>query len=57
MFYKLGDKVVLKDMDYFVEYNNKEFEIIEVWEGYCYRVTADGFDPVWVTDRNFVKGE
>lgn len=57
MFYKLGDTVVLKNMDYFTEYNGKEFEIIEVWEGYCYRVKASGFDPVWVTARNFVEEE
>ena len=57
MFYKLGDKVVLKDLDYFEEYNGKEFEIIEIYMGFSYRVKRSGFDPIWVTTNNFVQGE
>lgn len=57
MFYKLGDRVVLKDLDYFEEYNGLEFEIIEIYMGFSYRVVRDGFDPIWVTTRNFVEGE
>ena len=57
MFYKLGDKVILKDIDYFTEYNGKEFEIIEIYERYCFKVKASGFDPIWVTSRNFVEEE
>ena len=57
MHYRLGDKVVLKDLDYFEEYNGKEFTIIEIYHGFSYRVKADGFDPIWVTTNNFVKGE
>ena len=53
MFHRLGDKVVLKDLEYFEEYNGKEFEIIEIYHGVCYRVKADGFDPIWVTVKNF----
>lgn len=56
MFYKLGDKVVLKDLEYFEEYNGKEFEIVEIYLGYSYRVKRDGFDPIWVTVKNFVTG-
>ena len=55
MFPKLGDKVVLKDLDYFEEYNGLEFEIIETHMGFSYRVKRDGFDPIWVTTKNFVK--
>lgn len=55
MYYKLGDKVILKDLDYFEEYNGLEFTIIEVYMGFSYRVKRDGFDPIWVTTRNFVK--
>lgn len=57
MHYILGDKVVLKDVDYFQEYNGLEFEIIEIYMGYAYRVKRDGFDPIWVTTKNFVQGE
>ena len=57
MHYILGDKVVLKDVEYFQEYNGKEFEIIEICMGYAYRVKRDGFDPIWVTVKNFVQGE
>lgn len=57
MFHKLGDRVVLKDLDYFEEYNGLEFEIIEIYMGFSYRVVRDGFDPIWVTTRNFVEGE
>ena len=53
MFYKLGDRVVLKDLDYFEEYNGLEFEIIEIYMGFSYRVTRDGFDPIWVTINDF----
>ena len=52
MHYILGDKVVLKDVEYFQEYNGKEFEIIEIYMGYAYRVKRDGFDPIWVTTKN-----
>lgn len=57
MHYVLGDCVILKDLDYFEEYNGLEFEIIEIHMGYCYRVKRSGFDPIWVTEKNFVKGE
>lgn len=57
MHYRLGDRVVLKDLDYFVRYNGLEFEIIEICMNYCYRVKRNGFDPIWVTERNFVQGE
>ena len=55
MHYRLGDRVVLKDLDYFKEYNGLEFEIIEIYMGFSYRVKRDGFDPIWVTTRNFVE--
>ena len=55
MYYKLGDKVVLKDLDYFEEYNGLEFEIIEIYLGFSYRVRRSGFDPIWVTTKNFVE--
>ena len=55
MHYRLGDRVVLKDLDYFKEYNGLEFEIIEIYMGFSYRVKRDGFDPIWVTTRNFAK--
>jgi hypothetical protein len=55
--YRLGDNVVLKDLDYFEEYNGLEFTIIEIYMGFSYRVKRDGFDPIWVTARNFVQGE
>ena len=54
MFYKIGDKVTLKDC-YFENYNGKEFEIIQIYKFYTYKVKADGFDPIWVTTENFVK--
>jgi hypothetical protein len=57
MFYKLGDTVVLKGLDYFEEYNGKEFTIIEIYMGFSYRVKRDGFDPIWVTSNNFEQGE
>jgi hypothetical protein len=57
MFYKIGDTVVLQGLDYFQNYNGKEFIIIDVYLGKIYQVKADGFDPIWVTDNNFVKGE
>ena len=57
MYYKLGDTVVLKNLDYFEEYNGLEFTIIEVYMGFSYRVKRDGFDPIWVTTNNFVQGE
>jgi len=57
MSYKLGDTVVLKDLDYFEEYNGLEFTIIEIYMGYSYRVKRVGFDPIWVTTKNFVQGE
>lgn len=53
MHYKLGDTVVLKDLDYFEEYNGLEFTIIEIYMGYSYRVKRFGFDPIWVTEKNF----
>lgn len=56
MFYKLGDTVVLKNLDYFEEYNGLEFTIIEIYMGFSYRVKRDGFDPIWVTTNNFVTG-
>ena len=55
MYYKLGDKVVLKDVKHFEEYNGKEFEIVEIYLAYCYKVAASGFDPIWVTMDNFVR--
>ena len=53
MHYKLGDTVILKDLDYFEEYNGLEFTIIEIYMGFSYRVKRDGFDPIWVTTKNF----
>ena len=55
MFYKLGDTVTLKDLDYFEEYNGLKFTIIEIYMGFSYRVTRDGFDPIWVTAKNFAE--
>lgn len=55
MHYKLGDTVILKDLDYFEEYNGLEFTIMEIYLGFSYRVKRDGFDPIWVTTKNFVK--
>lgn len=57
MYYRLGDTVVLKSLDFFEEYNGLEFTIIEIYMGFSYRVTRDGFDPIWVTAKNFVEGE
>lgn len=57
MFYKIGDTVVLQDLDYFQNYNGKEFIIIDVYLEKIYQVKSDGFDPIWVTENNFVKGE
>jgi hypothetical protein len=57
MFYKIGDTVVLQDLDYFQNYNGKEFIIIDVYLEKIYQVKADGFDPIWVTEKNFAKGE
>lgn len=54
MHYKLGDTVILKDLEYFEEYNGLEFTIIEIDMGYSYRVKRFGFDPIWVTAKNFV---
>lgn len=54
MHYRLGDTVVLKDLDFFEEYNGLEFTIIEIYFGLNYRVSRDGFDPIWVTEHNFV---
>ncbi len=55
MFYKKGDKVVLQDI-YFENYNGKEFTIVDVYLEKVYKVEADGFDPIWVSSSNFVKG-
>ena len=55
MWYKLGDKVVLKDIKHFEEYNGKEFTITEVYKYYTFKVERNGFDPIWVTSDNFVK--
>lgn len=55
MFYKLGDTVTLKGLDYFEEYNGLEFTIIEIYLGFSYRVKRDGFDPIWVTVKNFAE--
>lgn len=57
MFYKIGDTVVLQDLDYFQNYNGKEFIIIDVYLEKIYQVKADGFDSIWVTEKNFAKGE
>ena len=54
MHYVLGDTVILKDLDYFDEYNGQEAIILEIHMGYCYRVKCNGFDPIWVTAKNFV---
>ena len=51
--YRLGDKVILKDVEYFKEYNDKEFIIVEIYMNYCYKVATEGFDPIWVTTKNF----
>ena len=51
--YKLGDKVTLKDVEFFKEYNDKEFIIVEIYMNYCYKVATEGFDPIWVTTKNF----
>lgn len=53
--YRLGDTVILKNLDYFEEYNGLEFTIIEIHHGFSYRVKRNGFDPIWVTTKNFVK--
>ena len=53
MHYRIGDKVVLKNLDYFEEYNGLEFTIIEIYMGFSYRVKRDGFDSIWVTANNF----
>lgn len=55
MFYKLGDTVTLKGLDYFEEYNGLEFTIIEIYLGFSYRVKRNGFDPIWVTTKNFAE--
>ena len=56
--YNLNDKVVLKDI-YFEEYNNKEFYIVEMEicnnKTALYKVKSDGFDPIWVAEKNFVE--
>ena len=54
---RLGDTVVLKDLDYFEEYNGQEAIVLEIHMGVCYRVKCDGFDPIWVTAKNFEQGE
>jgi len=54
-YYKLGDKVILKDIEPFIEYNNKEFTIIQIYAHRSFKVKRDGFDPIWVTSDNFVK--
>ena len=55
MWYKVGDKVTLKDVTYFDNYNGKEFTIIQIYKYYSFKVARDGFDPIWVTSDNFVK--
>lgn len=53
MKFKLGDNVVLKDVE-FKEYNGKVFTIIDIiFEG-IYQVARDGFDSIYVTEQNFV---
>jgi hypothetical protein len=54
-YYKLGDKVVLKNIEPFTEYNDKEFTIIQIYAHRSFKVKRDGFDPIWVTSDNFVK--
>ena len=57
MWYKLGDKVTLQGVKHFEEYNGKEFTIVQIYKYYSFKVARDGFDPIWVTSENFVKGE
>ena len=53
MEYKLGDNIVLKDVE-FEEYNGKVFTIIDIVVEGVYKVARNGFDPIWVTVLNFV---
>lgn len=52
--YRIGDKVTLKGLDFFEEYNGLEFTIIDIYMGLSYRVKRSGFDAIWVTEHNFV---
>ncbi len=53
MLYQLGDNVILQDIE-FEEYNGKVFTIVDIVLDGIYQVSRDGFDPVWVTENNFV---
>ena len=53
MQYKLGDTVILKDVDSFDEYNGLEFTIVNVCVEEIFQVKRAGFDPIWVVERNF----
>lgn len=50
--YKIGDHIVLKDVEY-KEYNGKVFMIIEIHLEGIFKVFRDGFDPIYVTEQNF----
>lgn len=53
MEYKIGDNIVLKNTE-FKEYNGKIFTIVDILLEGVYMVVRDGFDPIWVTEENFV---
>ena len=58
MYYHLGDKVVLKNLDEpFKVYNDKEFVIEEIYKFKVFLVKRDGFDPIWVNENNFKNGD
>ena len=53
MTYNKGDNIILKDVE-FKEYNGQVFTLIDIVLEGVYQVSRDGFDPIWVTENNFV---
>ena len=52
MQYKLGDTVILKDVDSYDEYNGLEFTIVNVCVEEIFQVKRAGFDSIWITKNN-----